>query len=253
MKRKPNKRFPVLLCALMLFLTGCMPLRPVTDPWLDQKAFSKISPIQSYNRHITASKGKGWARLEVPGKTDRYRMAFAAVYPDKVRLTLLMSGTPVETIVSNGENIIFLSHTGKHDLYTTQSKDPDMKDYIDIPVKLSEMLAFLLGHIPLGTFHDVYFSPQDPSLMTIVTREKEKGLSQQLHFNDDGSLGRMESLNNFFDPLYDIHILEYSTFGPDRLPSKLLIQDREKRKLTLEISDFESNPVIKDSVFQLTE
>jgi hypothetical protein len=218
-----------------------------------KKAFSLSNEVRSFNRHITASRGKGWAKLETPGKTDRYRIAWAAVYPDKIRITFLLSGNPVETVISTGEKISFISHTGKHDLYTTESIDPDMKDYLEVPVKMSELISILVGHIPLKDFDDAYFSPSDPSLATIVTMQKETGGLQHLKFNSEGKLNRIESLDNFGKILYEIQILDYKIHESFVIPVKLQIKDSENGRLTLDITDFEPNPSIKASVFELTE
>ena len=252
-----NNRHPFsalyVLTTMILLISGCMPLRPTTDPLMDQKALSLSNEARSFNRHITASRGKGWAKLETPGKTDRYRMAWAAVYPDKIRMTFLLSGNPVETVISTGEKISFLSHTGKHDLYISDSKDPDLKDYLEVPVKMSELISILLGRFPLMNFDDAYFSPLDSSLAVIITRQKEKGQTQHLNFNSNGIISRIQSLDSFGKPLYEIHVLEYKTHESNDIPVKLQIKDSENRMLTLDISDFEPNPIIKDAVFQLTE
>ncbi len=242
-----------VLTVMALFLSGCMPLRPETDPQMDKKAFSLSNEVRSFNRHITASRGKGWAKLETPGKTDRYRIAWAAVYPDKIRITFLLSGNPVETVISTGEKISFISHTGKHDLYTTESIDPDMKDYLEVPVKMSELISILVGHIPLKDFDDAYFSPSDPSLATIVTMQKETGGLQHLKFNSERKLNRIEPLDNFGKILYGIQILDYKIHESFVIPVKLQIKDSENGRLTLDITDFEPNPSIKASVFELTE
>ncbi|MFA5907103.1 MAG: hypothetical protein WC836_24465, partial [Desulfobacula sp.] len=222
----------VVLTVLTLFISGCMPLRPVTDPRMDKKAFSTANEARSLNRHVTASRGKGWAKLETPGKTDRYRMAWAAAYPDKIRITFLMLGNPVETVISTGEKISFLSHTGKHDLYTTESNDPDMKDYLEVPVKMSELISILMGHIPLKEFDDAYFLPSDPSLAAIVTRQKEKGGLQHLILNSDGKTGRIDTLDTYGNPLYEIHVLEYKILESNEIPVKLQIKDTGDRRLT---------------------
>ena len=242
-----------VIATLILFISGCTPLRPATDPQMDKKAFSMSREAKSFNRHITASRGKGWAKLETPGKTDRYRMAWAAVYPNKIRITFLLSGNPVETIISTGEKISFLSHSGKHSFYTSDAKDPDMKDYLEVPVKMSELISIFLGHIPLKEFNDAYFSPSDSSFTTIITHQERKDGIQRLNYSSNGKIKRIESLDNFGNPLYDIHVLEYKTHEADNIPVKLQIKDRENRIMTLEIADFEPNPLIKDSVFQLTE
>ena len=150
-------------------------------------------------------------------------MAWAAVYPNKIRITFLLSGNPVETIISTGEKISFLSHSGKHSFYTSDAKDPDMKDYLDVPVKMSELISIFLGHIPLKEFNDAYFSPSDSSFTTIITHQERKDGIQRLNYSSNEKIIRIESLDNFGNPLYDIHVLEYKTHEADNIPVKLQI------------------------------
>jgi len=239
------------LLALAFFLSSCMPLRPKTDPLMDQKALSISNGARSYNQDIAASRGKGWAKLETPTKTERYRIAWAAVSPGKARITFLLSGNPLETIISTGKDISFISHTGKHSLYTRNSENPDMEDYLEVPVTMSEVISILLGHFPIKAFDDAYFS--DSSLTTIITRQKEKGGLQHLGFDSQGTLNRIQSMDIYGTPLYEILILAYKSHESHDIPVKLRIKDNENRMLTLDITDFEPNPSIKDSVFQLTD
>jgi outer membrane lipoprotein-sorting protein len=241
------------LLALGLLFSSCMPLRPETDPLMDQKALALANGARSYNQDIAASRGKGWAKLETPTKTERYRIAWAAASPGKARITFLLSGNPVETIISTGKDIRFVSHTGKHSPYIRNSENPDMEDYLEVPVRMSEIISILLGHFPLKVFDDAYFSPSDSSLTTLVTRQKDKGGLQHLNFDGHGKINRIQSMDIYGTPLYEILLLEYRPHESHDIPVKLRIKDNANRMLTLDITDFEPNPPIKDSVFQLTD
>ena len=242
-----------VLLALGPLFSSCTPLRPETDPLMDQKAFALANGARSYNRDIAASRGKGWAKLETPTKTERYRIAWAAVSPGKARITFLLSGNPVENVISTGKDISFVSHTGKHGLYTRNSENPDMEDYLEVPVRMSEIISILLGHFPLKAFDDAYFSPSDSSLTTIVTRQKDKDGLQHLNFDGHGKINRIQSMDIYGTLLYEILLLEYKLHETRDIPVKLRIKDNENKMLTLDITDFEPNPLIKDSVFQLTD
>jgi outer membrane lipoprotein-sorting protein len=230
-----------------------MPLRPKTDPLMDQKALTLANGARSYNQDIAASRGKGWAKLETPTKTERYRIAWAAASPGKARITFLLSGNPVETIISTGKDVHFVSHTGKHSLYTRNSENPDMEDYLEVPVRMSEIISILLGHFPLKGFDDAYFSPSDSSLTMVITRQKDKDGLQHLNFNGHEKISRIQSMDIYGTPLYEILLLEYQPHESHDIPVKLRIKDNASRMLTLDITDFEPNPLIKDSVFQLTD
>lgn len=238
---------------LILVISGCSPLRPATDPLQDKQAFFLATRARAFNQDITASKGTGWARLETQTKTETFKIAWAAVFPDKIRITFLLSGLPVETIISTGETITFLSHTGKHSKQLYHSKDPDMMNYIKVRVKMSEIILVLLGRFPLQPFDDAYFSPLDSSLSTITLKQKERSMAAQyLHF-DGTRINGLKSMDNAGKMLYEMTILNYQTHDFGDIPATIEIKDPDNRKLMLELTGFQPNPPVKESVFRLTE
>jgi hypothetical protein len=237
----------------MLILSGCASIRPDINPLLDQKAAVLSHQAKSFNQHILTSKGTGWARLETKTRTDKYRIAWAAVFPNKIRITFLLSGLPVETIVTNGKKIIFVSHTRAHAKYSYTSKDPDMEDYIRVPVKLSEMISLLLGRLPVKDFDDAYFSASDSSLSTITLKQDWKGIKQTLHFNDREKVNALKSTNPAGKILYEIALIKYTAYAFGDIPTKIEIKDMANNRLIIDIERFMPNSPIKESVFRLTE
>ncbi len=53
--------------------------------------------------------------------------------------------------------------------------------------------------------------------------------------------------------LYEIMITQYKIYDFGDIPIKIEIKDMNNRKLTLDITNFQPNPPIKESVFRLTE
>lgn len=242
----------IYIAIFTLIFSGCAGHRPASNPLLDNKALLFAHNAQSFNQHIIASKGTGFARIETKTKTDKFKIAWAAVFPDKIRITFLMSGLPIETIIATGEKITFLSHTGEHSKYSYNSKDPDMEDYIQVPIKISEIILILLGRIPVKKFDNAYFSPSDPSLSSISLEQNWKGVTQSLHFNDKGKIHGLKSRNLSGKLLYEIMITQYKIYDFGDIPVKIEIKDMDNRKLTLDITSFQPNPLVKESVFQLT-
>lgn len=240
------------LAAVIVF-SSCTPFRPETNPLLDKKALTLAKKAKAINQNIVSSKGTGWARLETKEKVDKFRIAWAAVFPNKIRITFLLSGHPVETILSTGEIVTLLSHTGKHKKYAFRSKDPNMEKYINVPVHLSEMIMVLLGRLPLKNFDDAYFSPLDSSLSTIILTQDWQANAQSIHFDGNGKFRSLKSVDSSGSLLYEISVADWAVYDIGEIPVKIQIQDPAYRKLTLDITDFKPNPPIKASVFRLTE
>ncbi|MCP3875197.1 MAG: hypothetical protein GY699_18840 [Desulfobacteraceae bacterium] len=243
----------IFILSGLLILSGCTSIRPETNPLLDKKAFSLAHLARSSNLQIISSKGTGWARLETKEKIDKFRIAWAAVFPNKIRITFLISGHPVETIISTGQKVTFFSHTGEHAKYSVYSTDPNMENYINVPIKMSEMISILLGRFLVKKFDDAYFSPSDDSLSTITLKQKWNGQTQILHLDSKRLIDGIKSMDNTQKCLYKITILKYKTYDFGNIPIKIQITDTKKRKLILDITNFIANPPIKDAVFVLTE
>jgi hypothetical protein len=250
---------PASFCRLIygivfiLIFSGCTQFKPVTSPLLDKKAFLRASQAKAFNQDIVASKGKGWAKIETKTTKNKFRMVWACVFPNKIRITFLLSGLPVETIVATGKEITFFSHTGEHSKISYQAKDPDMENYIQVPIKLSEMILILLGRFPLNSFDSAYFLPPDPYFSNIALNRNWKGVTQYLHFNDPPKIDLLVSMGTGNKVSHEMVIDQYKRYGYNDIPVKIELKNMQGRKLTLEITDFVPNPPIKASIFRLTD
>ena len=243
---------PLVLILFQLF-AGCALLGPKTDPVLDEKAKHLAAYIKSQNQDIKSSKGTGWIELETGIQKEKFKIAWAAAGPNRIRITFLVSGHPIETIVATGRKVTFISHAGKHKPHTIKSNDPDLKKFIHIPVKLSEMIAILLGHIPLQKFDHALFEPQGTHHSTIILKQNWKSSVQKIHMNKDGQIQRVLSLDSKGSPAYDITYLDYQLLGLNNIPVTLMIKDSFGRKIHINLTRFIPNPPLKESIFKLTE
>jgi hypothetical protein len=258
MRNKTRNGFPPLLLIaqvliLLVLVSGCTKLKPQTDPALDKKARGLANHILSLNQDIKTSRGTGWVELATGTRKETFKMAWAAKAPNRVRITFLVSGHPFETLVATGENVTFISHTGEHPPHTTISSDPDLKKFIHVPVKLSGMIALLLGHIPLEKFDHAWFEQGESTLPPVILSQNWKSTTQKLHLDNDGQIQQLSFLDKNDKRLYDITYLDYRSYGESRIPVTLLIQDAAGRKIHLSLTKFIPNPPIKESVFRLTE
>jgi outer membrane lipoprotein-sorting protein len=247
----------LFLFILSSFISGCMSKRPKTDPAMDQKALAILADARSAGSRISAVHGKGWVQFETEKINDRYRIVWAAVYPDKIRLTLLLYASPVETIIFKEEQLRFLSHTGAHKLHTRKSKNPNLEVYIGIPIRMAELISILLGRLPITGGDDIYFSPDDSSddssLSNIVIRDESNARAMHISLNPEKKISRIQFRHSAGQLYYEVLIQKYKSFPFGDIPVQIEVRDVKKRKLFIDITDFEPQTTIKDQVFQLTE
>lgn len=242
----------ILVLPVSVFLaSGCASLRPLTDPVQDRKAAELALGTRAMNRDILSSKGTGWVTLDMDGRKDRFRLAWAAQTPNRARITLLASGIPFETIAADGKSVTFFSHTHAHPTHTVSRPDPDLSRIVHIRIRLSEIVSVLLGQIPLGPFDDAWFSPDNPDEIVL----KQTG-SSVIHTLVPGPGGMPRSLtrrDGSGQTVYDFAVLCVKSLPGRDIPEKLLIRDTLSRTIDLTITRFIPNPPIKESVFVLTE
>jgi outer membrane lipoprotein-sorting protein len=220
---------------------------------MDKKALIQGTAAREFNRQIETSKGTGWISIKTGETTQTYRIIWAAAFPGKIRMTLLLSGLPVETMIATGQSLVFFSHTGRHSSHTIHSKDPDLKKYLDIPIKLSDIISVLLGRLPVTSFDDAYYLPADPLFRTLVLYHSHDGQHQYLHFDGNRNIHRISRINASGHPLYEIGLDNCNSRDFGRLYTKIKAMDKTGRNLTLVITRFIANPEIKASTFMLTE
>lgn len=242
----------LLLSGLLLLTTGCLVARPVTNPVSDQKAAAQAVRLRELNQKIQTAKGMATIQVEAGIRKERFRIAWAARYPDRLRLVLLASGHPVETILATGEIVTFVSHIGKHKPHTAVSNDPDMERYVGLPVRLSELISLLLGRFPIQPFDDAWFDPDRPS--TLLLRQDYASRYQELALSDDGRLESIRLRKGEADPfIYEVRFFAFGEKKGHIIPFKMTVKDNRFRTVSINISMFTPNAPLKESVFRLTQ
>ncbi len=235
---------------LLGLVTGCIAIAPQTNPQKDQKALALIEQAKTFNSDIKTSKGVGRLMLKQGDQKEYYKMAWAAQTPNRLRLTLLLSGHPVETIAASGDWVYFISHTGRHKRHSAVSTDPDLDFYINIPVRLPEMISLLLGQIPIRSFDRAWMSPEAPNL--VMATGSFSPHFQELQFDESGRVLRYRLLNTNKELVFGIWYAKFKEKDGFDLPSAITIRDKSGRSLDISLAGLTPNVKVKESTFRLT-
>ncbi|MCP4114109.1 MAG: hypothetical protein GY737_01675 [Desulfobacteraceae bacterium] len=249
--RRPNL---LLLGAALFFLSGCAGLTPGDTRIQDPKATLLAARVTSINHGLQTFKGTARVTLAEENLNQRFRIAWAAMMPDKIRLTILKSGLPLETILADGNQVLFVSHTGEHSPHRIKAANPSLKQVISMPVRIQEIISLLAGRIPMEPFDRAILSnngPSSPATLTL-TRKWRGTVGTVLVDRQDQILG-FQRLKSNRDPVYSTERKNLKKYGIHTIPMKTVINDPSGRTLTLEITSFYPDVPIKDSVFSLTE
>ncbi len=243
---------------LTIFFSGCsLNQHSYTRYSKTDEAYSILRKIESINSDIRTSKGSGWITIADRKGQKKFRMAWASSFPDKIRLTLLSAGHPVETILADGNTVTFISHTGKHSIKKIKSSNPSLKDIVSIPVTIQDILSIFAGKVPIGKFDtaqiaQITYSPTLSDTMLILNR-RWNGYFQHIVLNADNQVSSFSLLNENRKLIHSLFNEKYKVFDSFSIPIKVKIRDRESREITLEMTNYQPNVAIKPDIFILTE
>ena len=240
----------ILLFTVMLTGPGCALLGLQFGKQTDPHAEEIISQIQKYNARITTSKGTGELTLLRGFGKEKYKFAWAAQSPNRLRMTLLMSGHPVETIASTGQWVTFISHTGAHKPHSAVSTDPDLTPYINIPLRLSELVSLLLGKVPERPFDWAWTLPETPG--KVFASQSFSSQIQEWVTDENAMVTRYRVLDKKKNPIFGIGFSEFSKQDNFNIPRLISIEKGRRRIMDISLKNIMPNIPVKESVFRLT-
>lgn len=253
----PSKLHPfsiLLIFAATLIFSSCAVLMPEKTREKDPRAVRLAQRVKSINHELETSKGTAWAILTNGNTRHRFKIAWACLVPDKIRLTILESGIPIETILADGRKVVFISHTGKHSIHTIKAPNPSLEPMVEMPVRIREIISLLAGKIPMESFDTEWISTSEGSDSTTLTLSKKwRGTIGHVQFDEKEEIFQFQPMGRDGEPIYSVSISDLETHGKYTIPHTTLITDNSGRILTLKIISFYPDLPIKASVFALTE
>ncbi|WP_041273229.1 DUF4292 domain-containing protein [Desulforapulum autotrophicum] len=255
MGRDRQSIFFVLLVSTMVFLvSGCAGIMTGKAREEDPRAARLAQEVRTLNQGLETVKGTGIIILVNGSTRQRFKIAWAALVPDKIRLTILETGIPVETIVADGEKVTFISHTGRHQRHTVKAPNPSLKSMVDLPIHIREIISLLSGKLPLEPFDQERLSTTiKPFAAKLLLSRKWRGIIGRVQFDTNDQVVEYEVVGRDGNLVYQVNRSEFKSFGSYLVPGTTLVKDPSGRTMTLQINNFYPDLPVKASVFALTE
>jgi outer membrane lipoprotein-sorting protein len=254
---RPNKTHRLnlfLLGATLILLTGCAGLTPRDARIQDPRAALLAARVTSINHGLRTFKGTARVTLTETNTSQRLKIAWAALLPDKIRLTILKSGFPLETILADGTQVFFVSHTGEHSPHRIKAANPSLQPVISMPIRIREIISLLAGQIPMEPFDRAILSTAGPAAQTtLVLTRKWRGTVGTVRVDPKDQIRGFQRLKSNGEPIYSAERKSLKNYGSHTIPMKTVINDPSGKTLTLEITSFYPDVTVKRSVFSLTE
>ncbi|PIE62197.1 MAG: hypothetical protein CSA25_06300 [Desulfobacter postgatei] len=240
----------VLFFTIILTGPGCTLLGHQSGKPADTHAEQIINRILAFNSQISTSKGTGELTLIWGFRREKYKIAWVAQSPNRLRMSLLMWGHPVETIASTGQWVTFVSHTGIHKPHSAVSTDPDLDPYINIPLRLSELVSLLLGQVPKRPFDRAWTLPENPD--TVFASKSFSSTIQAVVTDATGKPTRYRVLNKNMTVIFEIWYSQFFKRDTFILPGGITIRDDQQKIMEISLKNLMPNIPVKESVFRLT-
>ncbi|MDY0374775.1 MAG: hypothetical protein RBQ72_03470 [Desulfobacterium sp.] len=253
-----NKNSPLIFILLIggisFFLSGCAGLIPQKTVEISAKAASLAREASSINQGLATVKGTAHMILTDNNTRQQFKIAWAALLPDKIRITVLESGFPVETIFADGEKVTFVSHTGRHGRHTINAPNPSLKSMVSLPIRIRDIITLLSGRLPLEPFDREEIIPAGESdSTTLLLSRKWRGTLARILFDNDGQIVQFEPVARNGKSSYQVSRSDLKPQGPYLIPGTTFVQDSSGRTMTLKIISFYPDLPVNASIFVLTE
>lgn len=208
-----------------------------------------VRHLACLNEGVTSFKGTGSVVIVEKETTQRFRIAWAGAVPNLLRMEIMASATPMESLAYDGKRLQLRSHLGSHAPYTKRVKDPSLKSVTGIPLTLSELHALLSGKFHVGPFESARLLTVDQGPETLVLRP-DRSRKKAIALNAD-RLPTRATLTAANEEVYDLCLSpEANPDGTNRFRT-IALTSSNGTQATIRIDRMIVNPKVDEDIFTL--
>jgi hypothetical protein len=244
----------VLFWALSgLALSGCAHW-PSADTPAAREGLQTLERLRAVNADLSACKGLGRVALTTEEGIQRARLAWAALGPDKLRLELLtVSGHPLAALASDGTHL-YLRDNIRERFHKSRSSRPSLKPLVHIPLDVHDLIAYLLGRVPLIDADRIALmdNPQKHGYILDLSRWWGAVHQRILLAADGTSVERVIRFDAQGEPAYWVELGQPRLEGDYSFPRRLTVETKKGHRIEIQMDRLWPDARIDDSAFRLT-
>jgi outer membrane lipoprotein-sorting protein len=246
----------VALLAATFFLAGCAAHKPLRPGGVDGQsipaAVELLSSLKTVNSSLVTFKGLGTVSLVQNGKLQKFRGAWAAAVPDKLRLQLFgPAGQPVFSIACDGRYYYLLSPE-KESVVKQRVAATGLKRYIEIPIGVPDLLSLFCGRPPSsGTNPPVACFEKDALQRTALVLIDSSGEQvDMIYLNEETpSIREMERKNYDGELVWRALFEDIKILDNYRIPNRITLSAENEVTVRIDVEQFWVNPSISNDLF----
>ncbi len=249
-KQKTMQRRLLLLIVIFILplFSACSLLTP-SPRFESDGAEEQLAELSRLNEEVTTFKGTGSVVITENGKTQRFRIAWAGAVPDLLRMEILTSATPIESLAYDGKRLQLRSHMGNHSPYAKKIKNPSLEPVTGIPLTLSEIHALLSGKFYVGEFKSARLLTSNDGTDTLVLhpdRRHKKTITL-----DENLLPTGATLTAKGEEVYHIRLTRKATSTGIYQYKTITLTTAKGIDTTIRIDRMIVNPPVEHDIFTL--
>ncbi|WP_092213090.1 hypothetical protein [Desulfoluna spongiiphila] len=245
---------PVLILIVLFVLplfSACSLFSPHPVRFEQDGAEEELMRLSRLNEGVTTFKGTGSVVTTDKGETRRFRIAWAGAAPNLLRLEIIASATPVESLAYDGTRLRLRSNVGSHAPYAKKVEDPSLARATGIPLTLSEIHALLSGKFLVGPFESARLLTPDQGPETLVLRpdrSRTKTITLNAH-----RLPTRATLSKAGKTIYDLRLTPKADPGGTNRFRTIELTTAKGVSATIRIDRMFVNPSVDQTIFTLEQ
>jgi hypothetical protein len=248
-----------LLLLMFLFLPACgtMQKKPSLQEGrmspAEMRGMALMSRLGAGNESMNTFKGLGRVTIEESHRKLSLRIAFAGVYPDRLRFSVMdVSGRVIETFACDGRSIYLMSHQGDH-AFIHKKKDPKtLEKILSVPMLPEELIGLLTGRPWFGNYERAAVT-ELPNGNMRIDLVKKKSVWSALMLSSGENLQSITRYDKKSRALYQVILSRYKPYEGFYIPSLIDIRKNRATGIRLEIVKYWPNSGLAPGIFTLSE
>lgn len=247
--------YVAVLLAATFFFSGCGALKHRAP---DRKTAVSAADAAAWhaflcdaNRGLNTFKGMGTISMQQGGRKERFRAAWAAEAPDRLRIELLgLAGQPVASMACDGSHYYLLTHhDGKFIKRRTDASG--LRKFIHIPINALDVLALLSGRLAPPKERLIASIEKDaPHEPVLVIRDVAEKIQDRVF--SDGPRGAVKTVERCKDNGQLVWRAELDHLKNEKnyhVPYRVTLSAGEDVKLQIHMERFWANPDVAANLF----
>lgn len=242
---------PIVWSALLIAINACGWL--VEPPQHDGEADILLKQWSGHNETLRRAKGLMRIDISASGRTLAGRAAWAAIFPDRIRIELLsFLGQPLMKFAADGNTIAVDVHDGEPP-YRTDQKPGALEKIVDIPFGVADLLNVMKGCPPTVLFAAAQLRPEKDDRKRVVLLNRWHQPVAELRASARGLIQEMAAFDGDGALLYRIAWKSWGQKGGYTFPGKIEVVSRRGERLSLQVDRLFPDVPVSKEMFEMSD